>query len=1006
MRSMIGIRMLMSVVRAGLLAGAVTAANWAATFGTVVEIGGHASDLALDERRGLLYVANYTGNRVEVISTADNSRKQPMTVPAQPAALSVSPDGRYLVVVHYASFEAPSTSANGITIINLDDNSRVRLTPGSPPLAVAFGADGLAVLMTTNNLMVLDPVAGVTRALSEVELTAESLPVPFATFPPNIMAASMATSADGRLIYGVAQLGGTAGVFYFSYNVAARTARLFGYTTSPDLGPRVISVAGDGSYLLAGWALLIPRGLLMAQFGNSTGRFDIGSHAIDSQRNLIYAQVPQNSDDLGRPVLTLRDSDNLTVRERLRLPENLTGKSVLARDGNVMYAISQSGVTVLPVGSLSRLPRVTASQESILFRGSFCDPRTAVQEIDIVDSAGGRTPFSLSVNTPGIRVSPDSGVTPARVRVSVDFAAFRNAKGTSTASINIDSGAAINIPDPVKVLVNNREPDQRGTFLNVPGKLVDILADPVRDRFYILRQDRNQVLVFDGSTYQQIATLRTGNTPWSMAITRDARHLIVGNDDSQIANVYDLDTLQQTQFIEFPIGHYPRWIAASGNAILSASRVAGPTHTIDQVDINQRVAVTLPSLGIYQNDIDVNTVLAASPSGGRIFVAQTDGNVLVYNADSDTFTASRKDFESLSGAFGAASDDRFVVDKYVLNSSLTKIAELEALAGTTSGFSSIDGVGVRTTSASLSSPGVIQRVNMAQLVGMRAVRTSESPLIHSGDAEDVPFMRTLAPLVNRRAIVSLSTSGFTVLPSNYDEAVAPPRIDRVVNGADFEQPVAPGGLVSIFGNNLGGMDSAASREMPLPTVLGESCLTVNGTLVPVIYVSSNQINAQLPFSTVGAATLVLRTPGGVSDDYRFSIQPGAPGVFRSGVAGPQTDLPTVFRAKNNSLVTISNPIHADDEIIIYLTGLGRTLPAVPEGVAAPSDPPAVAVVKPSLMLSDVSIPVHYAGLVPGQVGVYQIVGKVPFRDIPTGFDVPLTISQGGLSTTILVRVVK
>ncbi len=34
-------------------------------FGRVVAVGGHASDLALDEPRNVLYVANYTANRIE-----------------------------------------------------------------------------------------------------------------------------------------------------------------------------------------------------------------------------------------------------------------------------------------------------------------------------------------------------------------------------------------------------------------------------------------------------------------------------------------------------------------------------------------------------------------------------------------------------------------------------------------------------------------------------------------------------------------------------------------------------------------------------------------------------------------------------------------------------------------------------------------------------------------------------------------------------------------------------
>jgi uncharacterized protein (TIGR03437 family) len=39
------------------------------------------------------------------------------------------------------------------------------------------------------------------------------------------------------------------------------------------------------------------------------------------------------------------------------------------------------------------------------------------------------------------------------------------------------------------------------------------------------------------------------------------------------------------------------------------------------------------------------------------------------------------------------------------------------------------------------------------------------------------------------------------------------------------------------------------------------------------------------------------------------------------------------------------------------------------------------------------------------VGVYQINAKVPFKNIPSGFDIPLVILQGGASTTVAVRVI-
>ena len=105
--------------------------------------------------------------------------------------------------------------------------------------------------------------------------------------------------------------------------------------------------------------------------------------------------------------------------------------------------------------------------------------------------------------------------------------------------------------------------------------------------------------------------------------------------------------------------------------------------------------------------------------------------------------------------------------------------------------------------------------------------------------------------------------------------------------------------------------------------------------VPMLFVSPSQINAQMPFETIGNVTLVLRTPGGVSDNFNMLVSPGAPGVFQSGVAGPETDLPTIIRSDDSQLVTPSNPVHKGDTLVIYLTGLGQTNPPVPDGQPAP-----------------------------------------------------------------------
>src|SRR5258707_1821942 len=89
-----------------LLAGSALAG----TFGKVVSIGGHASDLALDEPRGVLYIANFTANRIEVMSLQSNTIQMSLNVAAQPSAVSVSPDGHWLLVAHYGNNTAPASS--------------------------------------------------------------------------------------------------------------------------------------------------------------------------------------------------------------------------------------------------------------------------------------------------------------------------------------------------------------------------------------------------------------------------------------------------------------------------------------------------------------------------------------------------------------------------------------------------------------------------------------------------------------------------------------------------------------------------------------------------------------------------------------------------------------------------------------------------------------------------------------------------------------------------------
>ena len=52
---------------------------------------------------------------------------------------------------------------------------------------------------------------------------------------------------------------------------------------------------------------------------------------------------------------------------------------------------------------------------------------------------------------------------------------------------------------------------------------------------------------------------------------------------------------------------------------------------------------------------------------------------------------------------------------------------------------------------------------------------AEAPLLGTTAS---PFTRTIAPLADQSAIVNLTVSGVTVLPWNYNAAVAPPKSPR------------------------------------------------------------------------------------------------------------------------------------------------------------------------------------------------------------------------------------
>jgi DNA-binding beta-propeller fold protein YncE len=967
-----------------------------ATFGTVVPVGGQASDEALDETRGLLYIANFTANRIDVMSTATNTIQTSINVAAQPGSLTISPDSQYLLVAHFNNTTPPVPSANMLTLIHLSDNTQQTFTTSDPPLGVAFFATvpqngsanlsgpGMALVVTTTGFYTLNPTNGVLSVVSTLTNVAGTTPVTVPTFPGQIIETALSVSGDKTVIWGIGGAGTGTQIIYQYYS---RTNSLvaFEWVTTPSLLPRV-SVAYDGSYAMIGWVLLNQAFEIQARYPNVITSTNVTGHAIDSTNGIIYAQIPDPTQPIGPPYnstgttagtapstglpeLLIMANDNLTVTGRIKMQENIVGRVILNSAGTNLYAISDSGVSVFPVGTLKQAHRLASDHEDILVATTFCNRSALSQSMTISDPGGNQTDFTITTTQPGVTISPASGMTPATVTVTVDPTQFQT-QGTTAVTLNISSVSAVNVPPSVRLLVNNPDEYQRGSVVDVPGVLTDLMTDPARNRFYIVRQDLNQLEVFDGTSNQMIVALRTATTPTYMAMTTDGNYLLVANDNSQLISVFDLNALQAVSPIVLPFSHFGHSVATSNNAILVlANNNATATGVIDTVSVQSGTGSQLPTLGIFQNLLSVTAVLAGSPNGANILVADPDGTVMLYSAAANTFTVTRKDYSALSGAFAASSYNSFVIGSYVFNASLVPQGSLSATAGVTSGFAFTGQGGYQVAASTQSTAGVIQ--NLPVLMGSQVSPTAmvEAPLLPS---TTLNFTRTVAPLPS--TLIALTTSGFTVLSANYAVATAPPAIASVQNAANGSTSVAPAGLISVYGSQLSAT-SIATSQIPLPTAMGESCLVVNGT------------------------------PAGVSDNYNFVVASAAPAVFLSGTAGPETGLATIFRADNGQLVTPTNPLHGGDTVIIYLTGMGPTSPLVAAGQQTPPTLLTSVTQAPTLTLGSSTLTIDYAGLAPGYIsGLYQINATLP-GIVTLGESVPLVISQAGGSTTLNVRVV-
>jgi uncharacterized protein (TIGR03437 family) len=255
----------------------------------------------------------------------------------------------------------------------------------------------------------------------------------------------------------------------------------------------------------------------------------------------------------------------------------------------------------------------------------------------------------------------------------------------------------------------------------------------------------------------------------------------------------------------------------------------------------------------------------------------------------------------------------------------------------------------------------------------------------------------LAAAVTADLIAASGTAAITVVDGTTSNAVtfsiaaATPAISSggIVNGASFAAGVSPGALIAIFGTSLAAAN-VSTPGIPLANSLGGTTVTVNGSAIPLLFVSTGQINAQLPYEvTPGEAKMVVQSGSTKSAAVDFTVAATAPGAF---IVAQTTHL-LAQNLPDYSLNSAQLPQAPGQYCTLYVTGQGAVNPPVATGNVAPDNPLSLPMAQVQVKIGGQPAEVPFAGLTPGFVGLMQINVKIP--DIPAG-DQPVEITIGGV----------
>ena len=192
-------------------------------------------------------------------------------------------------------------------------------------------------------------------------------------------------------------------------------------------------------------------------------------------------------------------------------------------------------------------------------------------------------------------------------------------------------------------------------------------------------------------------------------------------------------------------------------------------------------------------------------------------------------------------------------------------------------------------------------------------------------------------------VTARTVPGVFLQRTNFAASPSPVGCVTDATSATLVGPVAPGQLITLYGNAIGPdqpADGIVNDVTMAPTSLAGVTVTFDNQPAPLLYVSSTQINVQVPFevSTRASTVMQLTFNGTVLSTRMFAVVPENPSLFvastinvSSGFICNQINevyygniLMALALNEDGTLNSCTNPAKAGSLVSLFVNGVGTS----------------------------------------------------------------------------------